>query len=345
MHRRLPVALACVAVVTAVAASSCAVRVRPGGAVVVRPAPARVYVAPAPAPPPARVYVAPAPPPAQPVYHAQPAPPQQPPPPAGYPPPAPPPAAAPPPACVDPADRDISDRFEHGMPIGPGTTIGCTHRGDADVFVVAAPPGNAGHVIVYTLRGSHEMAPVMQVLDANRASLHRHHGPRSSELKGWIHVAGGTSVYLRVSQVHGASEPYTLTLAASALTEPGEPNGEIERATPLAENGFVQAYLSNPANDPAALNDWYRVDVTRDGNLTLDCDMSQDIAPVLEVKTAMRRPVVRKSGARSERIQVPVRVQRGTYYVRVGTFHGVASAGAGDPPTWLTRPYKLTLSR
>jgi hypothetical protein len=335
VNRRLSVALACLVPATAaVAASSCAVRVRPNGAVHVRPAPARVYVA----PPPARVYVAPAPPPPQPVYHAQPAP--QPPPPANDPPPAPPPMA-----CVDPADRDISDRFEQALPIGPGATVGCTTRNDADVFIVAAPPGNAGHVLTYALRGAHEMAPVMQVLDANRASLHRHSGPKSSELKGWIHVAGGTSVYLRVSQVHGANEPYTLTLAASALTEPGEPNGDLERATPVEENGFVQAYLSNPANDPSGLNDWYRIDVKQDGNLMLDVDMSQDIAPLLEVKTAMRRPVGRKTGARSERIQLPVRVQRGSYYVRVGTYHFVASAGAGDPPTWLTRPYKLTVSR
>lgn len=333
MSHRISVTLACLASATAaVAAPSCAVRVRPGGAVVVRPAPARVYVAPAPAPPPARV-----------VYHAQPA--QQPPPayPAQPPPPA--PAAPPPMACVDPADRDISDRFEQAMPIGPGATVGCTYRNDTDLFIVTAPAGNAGHVLVYTLRGAQEMAPVMQVLDANRASLHRHSGPRSSELKGWIHIAGGTSVYLRVSQVHGVNEPYTLTLAANALAEPGEPNGDVERATPLKEDGFVQAYLSNPANDPAALNDWYRLDVKQDGNLMLDVDMSQDIAPVVEVVTAMRRPVVRKSGARSERIQVPVRVQRGSYYVRVGTYHSVASAGAGDPPTWLTRPYKLTVSR
>ena len=189
MKRTPSVVLACLASLTAaVAASSCAVRVRPNGAVHVRPAPATVYVAPAPAPPPP-----------QPVYRTQP------PPPAAYPPPAPP--APPPMACVDPADRDISDRFEQAMPIGPGATVGCTYRGDADVFVVTAPPGNAGHVVVYTLRGAQQMAPVMQVLNANRASLHRHSGPSSSEVKGWIQIAGGTSVYLRVSQIHGANGP------------------------------------------------------------------------------------------------------------------------------------------
>jgi hypothetical protein len=248
-------------------------------------------------------------------------------------------------ACVDPADRDISDRFEQAMPIRPGSIVACTYRGDVDLFVVTAPPGNAGHILVYTLRGAHEMAPVMQVLNANRASLHHHSGPVSSELKGWIHVAGGTSVYLRVKQVHGANEPYTLTLAATALTEPGEPNGDFEQATPLKEGGYVEAFLSNAANDPSALDDWYRVDVRGDGNLMLDMDMSQDIAPTLKVLTETRRPVGGKSGARGERIQLPVRVQRGIYYVRVGTYHAVPSAGDGAPPTWLTRPYKLTVSR
>ena len=267
MNRTLSVAMACLAPLTAaVAASSCAVRVRPNGAVHVRPAPATVYVAPAPPPP-------------RPVYRAQPAPPAQPP--AAYSPSAPP--GPPPMACVDPADRDISDRFEQAMPIGPGATVGCTYRGDADVFVVTAPPGNAGHVVVSPCAARTRWR---RCAGAGRQppSLHRHSGPSSSELKGWMHIAGGTSVYLRVSQIHGANEPYTLTLSASALTEPGEPNGELERATPLAENGFVEAYLSNPANDPSALNDWYRVDVKQDGNLTLDVDMSQDIAPVLEVE-------------------------------------------------------------
>jgi hypothetical protein len=342
LHTRLFFSVICVA--SAAAASACAVRVRPSGAVYVRPAP--VYVAPAP-PPPRPVYVAAAPPPA---YPAQPAPAgyQPPPPPAAYPQQQPPPPAqpaAPPVACIDPADRDISDRFEQAMPIGPGATVGCIYRGDVDMFVLTAPAGNAGHVVVYTLRGAHQMAPKMQVLNANRASLDHNSGPSSSEVRGWVHIAGGTSVYLRVSQVHGVNEPYTLTLTAAELTEPGEPNGEYDRATPIKENGFVQAYLSNAANDPSALNDWYRVDVKNDGNLLLDVDMSQDIAPVIEVLNANRRPVGRKSGARSEHVQLPLRVQRGSYFVRIGTYHGVPSAGGGNPPTWLTRPYKLTVSR
>ena len=179
MPTRLLFSVICVA--AAAAASACAVRVRPGGAVYVHPAP--VYVAPAP-PPPRRVYVASAPPPA---YPAQPPPayPAQPPQPApvGY---QQPPPAQPPMACVDPAERDISDRFEQAMPIGPGATVGCIYRGDTDLFIVTAPAGNAGHVLTFALRGAHEMAPSIQVLDFNRRGLHRHSAGTSQEVRGWV---------------------------------------------------------------------------------------------------------------------------------------------------------------
>jgi hypothetical protein len=309
--------------------SSCALRVRPSGAVVIRPAPV-VYVAPASRPPPPAYAPAPtyAPPPAQ-----------------GYPPP--PPATAPPQAaCIDPGTRDISELYEQAMPLAAtSTTVGCIARNDIDTFVITAPPGNAGQIVQYSLRGQYEMAPVVQVLDANRAPLNRHNGPKSTELRGWVHVTGGTPFYLRVSQVHGANEAYTLTLAATAMVEPGEPNSDMTRATVIREGTPVQGFMSQAANDPSSLNDWYRLDVTRDGPVTLDVDMSQDIAPVVEVFNVNRRKVAYKSGSRSERIQLGAQVQRGTYYILVRTFHSVASAGVGDLPPWLTRPYTLSVLR
>jgi hypothetical protein len=236
----------------------------------------------------------------------------------------------------------VSDLYDQAMPIAAtSTTVACTARNDADVFVITAPPGNAGQIVQYALRGQYEMAPIVQVLDANRASLNRQSGPKSSELRGWVHVTGGTPFYLRVSQVHGANEAYTLTLTATALVEPGEPNSDMDRATPIREGTPVQAFLSQAANDPSSLNDWYRLDVTRDGPLTLDVDMSQNIAPVVEVFNTNRRKLAHKSGNRSERIQLGAQVQRGTYYILVRTFHSVASAGAGELPPWLARPYTL----
>ena len=73
--------------------------------------------------------------------------------------------------------------------------------------------------------------------------------------------------------------------------------------------------------------------------------MSQDIAARVEILNANRRAVNRKSGGRGERIQVVTHVQRGTYYVRIYTIHDLASAGRGDLPPWLDRPYTLTALR
>ena len=232
------------------------------------------------------------------------------------------------------------------MPLAAtSTTVACTARNDTDVFVITAPPGNAGQIVRYSVRGQYEMAPSVQVLDANRSPLHRHYAPKSSELQGWVHVTGGTPFYLRVSQVHGANEAYTLNLAAVAMVEAGEPNSDMEQATLLKEGTPVQAFMSQAANDPRSVDDWYRLDVTRDGPLTVDVDMSQQIAPVVEVFNANRRKLARKSGSRSERIQLGAQVQRGTYYILVRSIHSVASAGAGDLPPWLARPYVLSVVR
>jgi hypothetical protein len=129
------------------------------------------------------------------------------------------------------------------------------------------------------------------------------------------------------------------------MVDPGEPNSDMNQATPLREGTPLQAFMSRAANDPGSVNDWYRLDVTRDGPLTLDLDMSQQIAPVIEVFNANRRKVAHKSGTRSERIQASAQVQRGTYYILIRSIHNVPSSGDGDLPPWIARPYVLSVTR
>jgi hypothetical protein len=346
---RLALPALVLALVPLLAAPACVVRTRHGVPLLVPPGP-HVYV-PAPRP---HVYVAPppvviaprpvyvAPPPAV-VYAPGPAPAA--PPPADY-------GGAPPPqqqpqqeqvTCIDPAERDISDRFDQAMPLAAvATTIACTYRGDVDMFVITAPPAGAGQIIQFSLRGYSQMAPIIDILNGNRAPLHREVGVASGEVRGWIHVAGGTPVYLRISQVHGVNEPYMLATTAVPLPEPGEPNGDIAHATMLSPGTPVQAFASAVANDPSALADWYRIDVAHDGDLMVDLDTSEGIIPMLDVYNANRRPLGRKVGARGERIQLITRVQRGTHYVVVSSPTAVPAAGGGALPPWLARPYTLT---
>jgi len=329
------------------AAPSCVVR--PHGVRVLVPPGPHVYV------PHPRPHVWVAPPPVviapRPVYVAPPpvvvygAPPPAAAPPTGYD-SGPPPQGQPPQeqvTCIDPGERDISDRFDQAMPLAAAaTTIGCSYERDIDMFVITAPPAGGGQIIQYSLRGYSQMAPVIEILDGNRAPLQRQGGAPGAELRGWIQVAGGTPIYLRVSQVYGVNEPYMLATTAAALPEPGEPNGDIERATMLVPGTPVQAFMSASANDPSAVIDWYRVDVARDGDLTLDLDMSQGVAPVIELFDANRRPLGRKGGAQGERIQLVVRVQRGTHYIRLSSVYALPAAGTGELPAWLARPYTLT---
>ena len=186
----------------------------------------------------------------------------------------------------------------------------------------------------------------MAILNANRATVYRESTGRGIEHRGWVHVKGGTQFYVRVSNIYsGVQGPYTLTLSSTPLAEPSEPNGDMESATLLKEGGSVKAFMSQAANDPSSINDWYRIDVHHDGNLSLDVDMSQGVVPQVEIFNANRKPVHRQGGARGERIQVVTRVPRGTYYVRVYTYSSQASAGQGDLPPWLDRPYTLTALR
>jgi hypothetical protein len=106
-------------------------------------------------------------------------------------------------------------------------------RSDMDMFVTTAPPGAAGSIIHFSVRGQTKLSPTVRVFDANRKTLLADSAPPSAELQGWVHVAAGTPVFLRVSQIHGETEPYFLTLRTDALPEPGEPNNEMTRATPL----------------------------------------------------------------------------------------------------------------
>ncbi len=306
------------------AATGCTVR-----AMGPMPVPIVVHAAPPPRRPPPVYQPAP-------VYQQQPAP--------GYQPPAQRPQPA---ACIDPGDRDISDLYDRATPLDANsTTVACIARSDADMFSVTVPPAGAGQIVRFALRGQHEMAPIIDIFDVNRKRVHRDSGRGGQEVQGWVHVAGGTLIYIRISQIHGAFEAYTLAMTAGPLAEPGEPNGGYEQATLIPPSGTTTGFMGNPVNDRTAADDWYRIDVTSDGPLSITIDMSQNIAPTAELLDVNRRRIARQNGNGGERIQLQVaNVRRGMHYLRLGSIHGIPDSGTGDLQQHLTRPYSITVSR
>jgi hypothetical protein len=255
-----------------------------------------------------------------------------------------PPAAAP---CIDAGASDVTDLFDQAYPLAAtSTTTLCTDRGDVDVFTIAVPPGAAGTVVRYHLQPEREMAAVVEVLDGNRRGDKTVHGKKGEALEGWAYVAGGTSIFLQVRQVHGVRETYTLTLDSGVLPEPGEPNNAIESATPLAIGGTLAGFLARPLNDEAVAPDWYRVEVPSPGALTVDVDMSQGVSSRVALFDSNRKQLGQKGGGRGERYQHTfARLAAGTYFLKVDSMHTLDESGRGALPEALTRAYTITASR
>ncbi|HEX2659969.1 MAG TPA: hypothetical protein VHU40_16915 [Polyangia bacterium] len=272
---------------------------------------------------------------------------QPPPPPAAYgtpnvPPP--PPSAGP---CIDPGPQDIPDLIDRPAMIRAGTTtVACTTGGDVDLFLISVPPANAGQVVLISVRGDRGMAPRINVLDANRRPIEQISVGRDQELRAWAFVAGGTSFYLRASGFppsERAPHTYTLTTTLNPMNEPNEPNDTAEQAKPLLPGRTISAFLGTPMNGPDARNDWYRVDVARDGDLLIDFDMAQGCAPIVKLFDMNRHEVYRQSAGRGERFRFQTRVKRGTYHLQVDSIYRMPEAGDNEPAIWLTRPYTIAM--
>jgi hypothetical protein len=249
-------------------------------------------------------------------------------------------------ACIDPGALDVSADPASARSLAPSsTTRACTTRGDEDAFVVVAPPGSGGTLIRYRLRGAHEMAPRLELLDRDRALLLRESAASGATAQGWIHLAAGAPMYLRVSQNHGVDETYTLDLVATALDEQGEPNASAETATPIAIGRPHPALMGNAAGDRDALVDWYQFDASGDGALTVDVEMSDAIGARVELFDENRRRRALKSGGRGDRIRLEVNARRGErFFLQVSSVYTVERAGRGEVPTRLQKPYFVTVA-
>lgn len=292
---------------------------------------------------------------ARPVYHPTPpprvvyAPPPQPgPPPPGAPSQQPPPTpnqyAAAGPACSDPGERDFPDRYDQAVAIEPQSqTVGCMAYKDADMFVVTPPAAKGGQIIRVSLRGQNKMAPFITLFDGDRRQLTHFFTPASVEARGWVHASGGKPIYVQVTAEMWTTDTYTLTVTTEPLADATEPNDDMSMATPLREGVSVKAFMSDVANNPGAVGDWYRIDLAHEGPVTIDLDMSPGVAPRIALFDADRKPVGARFGGAGEVIHLPLKLRRGVYYAKVDSYGSIASAGGGDVPARLTRPYTITV--
>jgi len=248
------------------------------------------------------------------------------------------------PECSDPGARDFPDRFDQAVPIdGQSQTVGCITSRDADMFLLTPPPAKGGQIIRFSLRGQNAMAPIIRLFDGDRKKLVQFGAPRSGEARGWVHASGAKPIYVEVDEDFGSIDTYILTLTTEPLADTGEPNDDMSKATPLREGVPLTAFMSEVANNPAAAEDWYRLDMKHEGPVTIDVDMSPGVAPRIMVFDADRRRVGETGGERGERIHLSMKLRRGIYYARVDSSFGMSSAGEGELAARLTRPYTINV--
>jgi hypothetical protein len=261
------------------------------------------------------------------------------------------PAPAPPPTssggCLDAGPADVTDRFDEAYPLAPTSrTTLCMPRGDSDVVAITAPPGAAGTVVRFSVHPEIEMAPVVEIFDGNRRNDRNLYGKKGEPVRGWAYVAGGTTLYLKVRQTHGAQETYTLAVESGALPEANEPNNTMEFATPLAIGGSTTGFLARPFNDEAVAADWYRVELPTPGSLAIDVDMSQGISSRVVLFDSNRKQRGQRGGGRGERYQHSFdKLAAGTYYLKLDSSQGLDESDGGDLPESLTRAYTIAIAR
>jgi len=222
-------------------------------------------------------------------------------------------------------------------------TVGCVMPNDADMFVVTAPPAKAGVVIRFSLRGSDKITPRVQIYDADRKSHLVDYGPASGEVRGWVHVAGDTTIYIKAAQLQSFKGQYTLTLTAEPLNDPDEPNDDIDHPTAVQQGKAVKSFISAEMNNVGSAVDYYKVDVRHDGAVTLDLDMIQGVDPTIVVFDADRKQVGRQYGQVSEHMHFTLKLKHGLHYVKIFPYSNLSSTGTGELPVRLERQYQFTI--
>lgn len=249
--------------------------------------------------------------------------------------------------CVDPGDSDVSGEFEQAATIeSQARIVGCTKRGDVDAFRFKLPASVGGQLSTVSVSGKSRMSPRLELFDANRKRIAVLSGGPGEQLVAWAHAAGGSEVFVKVGQVHSAEETYTLEVKTAPLPDTSEPNDSADEAKKIPKSGEITGFVGRPANDSAAVEDWYVFEATKDGKLKVALQPTEDVSPILALYDATRRRLQNKMGEDGQFVEVEAAGKKGSsYFVEVRPVHEPHAAGAGQPPARLLQPYKLVVTQ
>lgn len=143
--------------------------------------------------------------------------------------------------------------------------------------------------------------------------------------------------------------PYTLTVQAEPVADVGEPNQTPDTATALALGAPQDASFATPLNGPNPEMDVYRVEVPRKGKLAI---VVENVDPTIQLAARISNPagvrLVEKGAANAgATLRIEQKVAKpGPFFIELRNIAGAGTpaAGVGEPPQYLTGPYRITAS-
>lgn len=284
--------------------------------------------APAPAPAPAPVAQTPAPTPA-----VQPAPP-------------PPPVLDASSPCID-GSGDVPNEFDGAMALAvPSTVVVCAGKGDVDTFAITAPGTAGASLITYEIKqlSDDKQAAKIVMFDSNRKKDEERNGRRSEKIRGWAVLQAGTTMYVKLSQVHREEGKFAVTLGATQIADTSEPDDTRETAKPLA--GTASAISYRALNNKDSTSDWFTLEVAKPGAVDVTVDAAENVAIKATVFDGNRKRVGAKNGGRGERIVWSFKAKAaGPHHLEISSVHKLPATGRDDAPSHLTRPYTVTVAQ
>lgn len=254
---------------------------------------------------------------------------------------------------------DAGDSLSGAVAIQPGTIVGCLHGEDRkDFMVLQAAPHAAGVAYVIELE---DLTPsgryrgqklTLYDQDRQQLSVSALLAVRdNARAKGWVVVAGGSPIYVEVNTRVPGDQTYRLTITPTPIEDVDEPNDGPERAVSVQAGGSYQAFISPALNDPTHREDWYRLDVHEPGTYQVVLDEAPaEVQFEVHAFDADHQKLFRKKSRNDGatlRFEMEVS-QPGTTFLQVNHAKisvSVTTFGRGELPEFLTRPYRLTISR
>ncbi len=240
-----------------------------------------------------------------------------------------------PPQTPATVETEPNDALSQATPVSAGNSVtgALAQAGDQDWY--RFPISQRGQLTVKLEQAPAQLQLRAHLYNSSAGTIHYGQATDLGKLFSMTYdVTAPGDYYLMFSSLDGnvfSAESYAFSLSFVEVNDPYESNNDYGDTKPLSQLNRVEAYLF-----PAGDYDWYRVQVSKPGDLTATLsNLPQNITPEIAIYNMSKEYVAGQSGTSGMDLELVYPVaETGTYLVRV-------HAQGNDEST---KPYVLTIN-